>query len=102
MADGREAAGGLEEKGSAGLLQAGKAQAGHVAYGPADDELLGRGGMDGGDFFRQLQGPAGGCYGKVQQEEVEILILGESLEIPDDDLGGVHELVIFVFRLLPP
>jgi len=37
-------------KGSAGLLQAGKAQAGMFAYGPADDELLGRGGMDGGDF----------------------------------------------------
>jgi hypothetical protein len=92
MADGREAAGGLEEEGDAGLLQAGETPAGHVAHGPAEDERLGEGGLDLGNSFRDLQRPVGSRDGEVQKEEVEILILGKGSEIAGDDLGVVHEL----------
>ncbi len=65
MPDGREAAGGLEEEGDAGFFQAGESRAGHVAHGPADDERFGKGGMDGGDFLRHLQGPVGSGDGEI-------------------------------------
>jgi hypothetical protein len=52
VANGQEAAGRLEEEGDVSFIQAGKARAGHVACGSADGEWLGKGGMDGGDFFR--------------------------------------------------
>jgi len=90
--DGRKAAGGLEEEGDACFLQAGEARPGHVAHGPAENQGLGERRMDRGNLLRHFQRPVGGGNGKVQEEEVEILILGEGPEIAGDDLGVVHEL----------
>ena len=90
--DRRKAAGGLEEEGDPGFLQAGESRAGHVAHGPAEDEWFGEGGLDLGNFLGHLQGPVRSGDGEVQEEEVEILILGEGPEIAGDDLRVVHEL----------